>query len=972
GGAVDPAPTATFDVWRARSSEIVRTPGRPIGWRELLILVSLLVLALLAALAKRWRGLDILYKAFLVSLLIHLLLLAWSREVVPTSEPVELDGAGEQRVRIRLLEDPNSLSAQRNQERGGSVQASRASEQASEALAEATPARSESEARDVDTEAPTSRAIERAAAELAAAPALEPSEAPARPEATASDAAVRTAEVEIDRRSADARALEVSASADAESAERATESLAEAAVDAGALRAESSALESAAASASGVASPVERAASASSAAAPAAREARVERSAAAAAASPAAELARPTAEVGRRVADARAMEVRASDGSALDRSESASSSASAPRAADAARSAQSSILGATGLSPSASSRLERASSARGLLADAPAPSRAPAPERAGQASASGRRSVDVAGLAAPERAESAGPPAPAYDPAADMAPAGAPLARRADAAPPGGAPAFGAPGRRAPSTAGAPAPLRPGSAAALSLAGAPRRATGPAPAPGDAPGFQPSARGARDVALAAPEVVPGTRAGTTGAPTAASTSGVAAGDLAVAASGPSLERTRGAGAPGPTRFAGGPAVDRRPAAPAPGRYAIAAPAAPKADVRAPLPEPLAGQWERTPYQSRSGSRKIAALEEYGGSAATEAAVERGLEYLAARQRRDGRWGTREVDNKYGQPMIGKTGLCLLAFMGAGHTPDSATRYSELVAKGLDFLVASQDPETGHIGATNAYGHAIATYALGEAFALTGARELKRPLVRATARIVEAQVGSADPLEHGGWTYYFGGLHRPRRGTVDRRWPRVSVSVWQVMALESARLGGIEVKDVVFDRARSFLVNAWDRRRGAFRYSHDPSRLGSEYSTLPGSTPAALFALSLLGVDVAEGQFAPARSFVSSRAPDGYRFTTNDDFVFRAQGNQYFWYYGTLAMFRAGGDDWQRWNAQMKATLLPAQEENGSWEPISIYADFAQDTDADRSYTTAMNVLALEVYYRYFTPLLKVD
>ena len=82
---------------------------------------------------------------------------------------------------------------------------------------------------------------------------------------------------------------------------------------------------------------------------------------------------------------------------------------------------------------------------------------------------------------------------------------------------------------------------------------------------------------------------------------------------------------------------------------------------------------------------------------------------------------------------------------------------------------------------------------------------------------------------------------------------------------------------------------SFLVNAWDRRRGAFRYSHDPSRLGSEYSTLPGSTPAALFALSLLGVDVAEGQFAPARSFVSSRAPDGYRFTTNDDFVFRAQG-----------------------------------------------------------------------------------
>ena len=56
---------------------------------------------------------------------------------------------------------------------------------------------------------------------------------------------------------------------------------------------------------------------------------------------------------------------------------------------------------------------------------------------------------------------------------------------------------------------------------------------------------------------------------------------------------------------------------------------------------------------------------------------------------------------------------------------------------------------------------------------------------------------------------------------------------------------------------------------------------------------------------------------------------------------------------------------------MKGTLLPAQEQDGSWEPISVYAEMAGDTDRDRVYTTAMNVLTLEVYYRYFTPLLKV-
>ena len=51
-------------------------------------------------------------------------------------------------------------------------------------------------------------------------------------------------------------------------------------------------------------------------------------------------------------------------------------------------------------------------------------------------------------------------------------------------------------------------------------------------------------------------------------------------------------------------------------------------------------------------------------------------------------------------------------------------------------------------------------------------------------------------------------------------------------------------------------------------------------------------------------------------------------------------------------------------------LLRAQSEDGSFKPIDVYAEYAADTDRDRSYTTAMCVLSLEVYYRYFTPLLK--
>ena len=166
-----------FDVWRASSKELVRTPGRPVGWRELIVLASLLVLALLAALAKRWRGLDVLYKAFLLSFIAHLLLLLWARDVVPTSEPAELDSDGETRVKVRLVEDPESLSALRNQERSGLVEAERAVETVAAAELQRTVAESERELSDT---AATAQAVERSEREISDAPSREELEAPSR------------------------------------------------------------------------------------------------------------------------------------------------------------------------------------------------------------------------------------------------------------------------------------------------------------------------------------------------------------------------------------------------------------------------------------------------------------------------------------------------------------------------------------------------------------------------------------------------------------------------------------------------------------------------------------------------------------------------------------------------------------------------------------------------------------------------
>ncbi len=369
--------------------------------------------------------------------------------------------------------------------------------------------------------------------------------------------------------------------------------------------------------------------------------------------------------------------------------------------------------------------------------------------------------------------------------------------------------------------------------------------------------------------------------------------------------------------------------------------------------------------DRTPYRTRFGTERERALREFGGTEETERAVADGLAYLARAQNSRGYWGSsREREEKYGEVAIGKSGLALLAFLGAGHTPRSTREFAQVSQRAVDWLLSRQNPQTGHFGDGSSYSHGIATYALAECFAMEADEALRRPLELAVARILQAQDRRAG-RRSGGWGYYFAGKSR-----APDDWPRVSISSWQVMALESARLGGLDVPDQAFAAAKEFLSGSLDRR-GWFRYSHDPNRLNSGYPTLPASTPAALFALSLLGEDIASQAWKAPMAFTLERAPTSFRTRGDDRFVFDAVGNMYFWYYGSLALFRHGGSAWSRWNSALQETLLPAQERDGSWRSATPYSKMALDTQ-DHIYSTAMCVLTLEVYYRYFTPLLKVE
>jgi len=423
-------------------------------------------------------------------------------------------------------------------------------------------------------------------------------------------------------------------------------------------------------------------------------------------------------------------------------------------------------------------------------------------------------------------------------------------------------------------------------------------------------------------------------------------------------------------APPPTA----PDVERRPVSPpelvpeAPAHPMLRRVEAPLASLGLELRRPRAASAEREEslYAHRTGEARLRALREHGGTAESERAVQRGLDYLASTQRSDGSWGNpRYRHEKYGQVQVGKTGLALLAFLGSGHTQRSKTRYSAAVKRAIGFLLEAQGGRNGHFGRGSAYSHGIATYALAEAHAMTRDPALRDPLKKAVNRILEAQVvDPQDHLKHGGWSYYYADENR----TWDA-WPRASVTAWQVMALKSAQIGGLDVPGEALSAARGYLRRSFDRKYGYFRYAHDPDRLRSTYRTLPGSTPASMFALLLLGEDPSSERVVAGRRFVMERLPLRYARAADDRFVIHAEGNIYFWYYATLALFTLRGEAWDAWNSRLRDLLVNAQQRNGSWTPISPYANYANDTRTDRSYTTALCVLILEVYYRYVTPLL---
>ena len=336
---------------------------------------------------------------------------------------------------------------------------------------------------------------------------------------------------------------------------------------------------------------------------------------------------------------------------------------------------------------------------------------------------------------------------------------------------------------------------------------------------------------------------------------------------------------------------------------------------------------------------------------------TEAAIERGLMFLARHQVDDGRW----VLSGFNEPVsinsdTAATGLALLCFTGGAYSHREG-KYADTVDRGLKFLVANQrengdlyiEMETYSSGAAWLYSHSIASIALCEAFGMTQDPALKEPAQRAIDFILAAQ-----HPERGGWRY------SPRKGT------DTSVTGWMLMALYSARLAGLEVPEEAWPKLHNWLELAQAGPREPHRYRYNPFAPNTPQQGHGREATKTMTAVGLLMRFYASGWRRDHQDLLRG-ADYLLEHPPANGTVARPQRDTYYWYYATQVMFHVGGERWQRWWDPLSTMLRTEQLKDGplagSWNPRTPVPD-RWGPHAGRHYVTTLNLLSLEVRWRH--------
>jgi hypothetical protein len=386
----------------------------------------------------------------------------------------------------------------------------------------------------------------------------------------------------------------------------------------------------------------------------------------------------------------------------------------------------------------------------------------------------------------------------------------------------------------------------------------------------------------------------------------------------------------------------------------------------------PLPAAVTASPEvmRTMRRGSIGGRlttesKRALSARYGGTTECEAAVMRGLAWLARNQQPDGSWtlrgsagGGMDPAAGDGQPEpepesnpIAATAFALLPFLGEGIThqrapaePPELATYQPIVEKGLVYLGSSQvrarNRDDGFFGG-GIPGHCLATMAFCEAYGLSRDDRVKINAKQGIKYLAAVQDAA------GGW------------GVAPGMPGDLATTGWAVMALRTGQLVGLNAPAKALTKARGFVESCAAGPGDAPDSRYRPMS-GQPLSA--AATAAGLLTRMSLGWDQDEPDLLKGAAFLTHDAP-------SEEAAALGPLAQYF--FTAQVLHHLSGEEFDLWNHRLREHLLRLQRTSGelagSWDPQG--SDFG--AVGGRMYATAVSLLALQIYYRHLPMYLEV-
>lgn len=320
----------------------------------------------------------------------------------------------------------------------------------------------------------------------------------------------------------------------------------------------------------------------------------------------------------------------------------------------------------------------------------------------------------------------------------------------------------------------------------------------------------------------------------------------------------------------------------------------------------------------------------------------DAAADRAITFLGRQQKDNGSIYDKGHDTTM-------TSLAIMAMASVGTQPSDPGPKGLAMKRALDFvLLDDRQDDKGYYGGKDGsrmYGHGITTLMLTEMLGMGSTDEQDRLIhercQKAIDLILSAQQEKKPVNARGGWRY------NPNSRDSD-----LSASVWQLMALRSARNDGLQVPASAIRDAVEYLKRSYsaplDRnglpsteKPGGFCY--EPGRRHASFTM----TAAGLLAMQVCG-EYDSPLVKGAADYLLARPPK-----------WKERFCLYGTYYYAQGMYQRGGTHAETAGRLVQEMLLQNQSGDGSW-----LANGGEEKNVGRVYSTSMAVLSLSVKYHY--------